>query len=69
MLGGGIEKGVVTMVYGESGTGKTQLCHTLCVSCQLWPLMGGFGEMALYIDAKGTFRPWRLHEIVASGLS
>ena len=27
--GTGIETGVITQFYGESGSGKTQLCHTL----------------------------------------
>ncbi|MFZ0222396.1 MAG: ATPase domain-containing protein, partial [Candidatus Nitrosopolaris sp.] len=31
LLGGGIEAGVITQVYGPPGSGKTQLCHTLCV--------------------------------------
>lgn len=29
LLGGGIERGVVTEIAGPVGTGKTQLCHTL----------------------------------------
>jgi RecA/RadA recombinase len=34
LLGGGIETGAITEVFGEFRTGKTQLCHTLCVTCQ-----------------------------------
>ena len=34
LLGGGIETKAVTEVYGEFGTGKTQLCHTLCLMVQ-----------------------------------
>ncbi|EAN79781.1 DNA repair protein RAD51 [Trypanosoma equiperdum] len=60
LLGGGIEVGSITELFGEFRTGKTQLCHTLCVTCQL-PLSQGGGEgMALYIDTEGTFRPERL---------
>eukprot|EP00249_Psilotum_nudum_P001030 c13293_g1_i3 orf=518-1540(-) len=63
MLEGGIETGSITEIYGEFRTGKTQLCHTLCVTCQL-PLDQGGGEgKALYIDAEGTFRPQRLLQI------
>ena len=63
MLGGGIETGSITELFGEFRTGKTQLCHTLCVACQL-PLAQGGGEgMALYIDTEGTFRPERLRTI------
>ncbi|CAM9161680.1 unnamed protein product [Chrysoparadoxa australica] len=60
MLQGGIETGSLTEVFGEFRTGKTQLCHTLCVTCQL-PLDNGGGEgKAMFIDTEGTFRPERL---------
>jgi len=33
LLGGqGIETGSITEIFGEFRTGKTQLCHTLCVT-------------------------------------
>ena len=32
---GGFETGSITELYGEFRTGKTQLCHTLCVTCQV----------------------------------
>lgn len=49
-----------TQVFGEFRSGKTQLCHTLCVTCQL-PLAQGGGEgKAMYIDTEGCFRPNRL---------
>jgi DNA repair protein RAD51 len=35
LLQGGIETGSVTEIYGEFRTGKTQLCHTLAVTCQV----------------------------------
>jgi len=60
LLGGGIETGSLTEIFGEFRTGKTQLCHTLCVTSQL-PLDQGGGEgKAMYIDTEGTFRPQRL---------
>ena len=31
LLEGGIETRAVTEIYGEYGTGKTQICHTLCL--------------------------------------
>lgn len=34
-LTGGIETGSITEIYGEFRSGKTQLCHTLCVTCQV----------------------------------
>ena len=60
LLNGGIETGSITEIFGEFRTGKTQICHQLCVTCQL-PLDNGGGEgKALYIDTEGTFRPERL---------
>lgn len=60
LLGGGIETGSITELFGEFRTGKTQLCHTLAVTCQL-PISQGGGEgKCLYIDTEGTFRPERL---------
>jgi DNA repair protein RAD51 len=35
LLEGGIETGSITEIYGEFRTGKTQLCHTLCITCQM----------------------------------
>ena len=43
LLGGGIETGSITELFGEFRTGKTQLCHTLCVTSQL-PLDQGGAE-------------------------
>jgi RecA/RadA recombinase len=60
---GGIETGSITELYGEFRSGKTQLCHTLCVTCQLPSEMGGAEGKVLYIDTEGTFRPQRLAQI------
>lgn len=35
LLGGGIETGSITEIFGEFRTGKTQICHTLAVTCQV----------------------------------
>lgn len=32
---GGMESGAITELYGEYRTGKTQMCHTLAVTCQV----------------------------------
>lgn len=61
LLGGGFETGSITELFGESRTGKTQLCHTLAVTCQLPCNQGGGGEgKCLYIDTEGSFRTERL---------
>ena len=60
LLGGGVETQTITEFYGEFGTGKTQLCHQLCVNVQLPREAGGLEGKALYIDSEGTFRPERI---------
>ncbi|XP_051170522.1 DNA repair protein RAD51 homolog 1 [Leptopilina boulardi] len=60
LLGGGIETGSITEIFGEFRTGKSQLCHSLAVNCQLPIDMGGAEGKCLYIDTEGTFRPERL---------
>ena len=63
VLGGGIETMSITEVFGEFRTGKTQLCHTLCVTSQL-PINQGGGEgKVAFIDTEGTFRPERIPAI------
>jgi DNA repair protein RadA len=63
LLGGGIETQAVTEFYGEFGSGKTQICHTACVSAQLPMDKGGLGGSALYLDTESTFRPERVAQI------
>ena len=40
--------------------GKSQLCMTLAVTCQMPIDMGGGEGKCMYIDTEGTFRPERL---------
>lgn len=63
LLDGGIESGSITELFGEFRTGKSQLCHTLAVTCQLTVDRGGGEGKCMYIDTEGTFRPQRLIEI------
>ena len=48
---------------GEFRTGKTQMCHTLCVTAQMPKSDGGGEGKAAYIDSEGTFRPERITAI------
>jgi DNA repair protein RadA len=66
LLDGGIETQAVTEIYGEYGTGKTQICHTLCVMVQLPKDKGGLDAGAVYIDTENTFRPERIYHIAES---
>lgn len=38
---GGIETGSITEIFGEFRTGKTQLCHTMAVTCQVQCVIKG----------------------------
>jgi DNA repair protein RadA len=60
LLGGGLETQTITEFYGEYGSGKSQICHQLCVNVQLPPERGGLEGGALYIDTENTFRTERI---------
>jgi len=64
MLGGGLETQAITELYGEFGSGKSQVVHQLAVNCQLPPELGGLGGSCLYIDTENTFRPERISQMV-----
>lgn len=66
LLGGGIEPGAVTELFGEYRTGKTQLAHQLCVNVQLPYDNGGLEGNSLYVDSEGTFRPERVIQMASA---
>jgi DNA repair protein RadA len=66
LLGGGIESQSITEFYGEYGSGKSQICHQLCVNVQLPPEQGGLDGAALYIDTENTFRTERIFQMSQS---
>lgn len=63
LIGGGVESMSITEVFGEFRTGKTQLSHTLCVTCQLPGANDYTGGKVIFIDTENTFRPNRLRDI------
>ena len=63
LLGGGVETQSLTELYGEFGSGKSQLCHQLCVTVQLAEAQGGLNGSVLFIDTESTFRPERVQQI------
>lgn len=65
LLLGGIESAALTEVYGENRSGKTQICHTLCVTAQLPISLGGGNGKVCYIDTEGTFRPEKIASIAS----
>ena len=63
ILGGGVETSSITEMYGEFRTGKTQICHTMCVTSQLPLEVGGGNGKVVVIDTEGAFRLERLKPI------
>jgi DNA repair protein RadA len=60
LIGGGLETQTITEFYGEYGSGKSQVCHQLCVNVQLPPEHGGLNSGVLYLDTENTFRTERI---------
>src|ERR671919_39994 len=63
LLLGGVETQAVTEFYGEFGSSKSQICHTLCAIAKQPINEGGLDGGIIYIDIEGTFRPERLNQI------
>ncbi len=63
LLGGGFETQSICEVYGEFGSGKTQVGHQLAVNCLLPKEQGGLGGEVFYIDTEDTFRPERIAQM------
>ncbi|MDI9624321.1 MAG: DNA repair and recombination protein RadA [Methanothermobacter sp.] len=63
LIGGGIETQAITEVFGEYGSGKSQLAHELVVTVQLPEDRGGLNGEAVFIDTENTFRPERIEQI------
>ena len=63
LLGGGFETQALVEVYGEFGSGKTQIGHQLAVNCTLPIEEGGLDGDVFYIDTEDTFRPERITQM------
>lgn len=63
LLGGGCRAGTITLLYGRSNSGKTQIAMqsaTLCAKA---------GRASLFVDTEGSFRPERVEAMArARGL-
>ena len=59
LLSGGLETGAITQFYGASNTGKTHLCHLLCVVLPS-------SYQAIYIDTEGSFREEKIESIATA---
>jgi DNA repair protein RadA len=68
-LKGGIESQAITELTGEFGSGKSQICHTLCITAASNNNSKGQINSIIFIDTENTFRPERVHQIAeARGL-
>ncbi|MCK4247403.1 MAG: DNA repair and recombination protein RadA [Methanomicrobia archaeon] len=63
LIGGGFETQAVMEVFGEFGSGKSQLAHQLAVTVQLPKEKGGLEADSIFIDSENTFRPERIIQI------
>jgi DNA repair protein RadA len=61
-LGGGIETQALTEIAGEFGSGKSQLCYTICVTAN----EGSPDNGIIFVDTENTFRAERIHQIAES---
>ena len=63
LIGGGIETQAITEVFGEFGSGESQISHEIAVTVQLPPEKGGLDGQCVFIDTENTFRPERVKQI------
>ncbi len=59
LLGGGFESGTVTQLYGEAGSGKTNVCLQVAIEC------ARKGKRVIFIDSEG-FSPERFLQIASA---
>jgi RecA/RadA recombinase len=58
-LRGGIRTGIITNIFGESGSGKSQFCFSICANL----LKKNEDSKIIFIDTSGNFRPERILDI------
>jgi len=63
LMGGGFETQAITEMFGEFGSGKTQIVHQCAVTAQLKPEDGGLNGDVIIIDTENTFRPERIAQM------
>lgn len=66
LIGGGIETQAITEVYGEFGSGKTQIVHQMAINTQLPKEDGGLNGSVIMIDTENTFRPERISQMATA---
>jgi DNA repair protein RadA len=62
-LKGGIETQAITEIAWEFGSGKSQICYTLCITANTPLGRKGLGGNVIFIDTDNTFRAERIFQI------
>lgn len=72
-LNGGFESQAITEIAGEFGSGKSQICHSLCVAANKLAENSRLGdsdedkqsmaETIIFVDTENTFRADRVYQI------
>jgi RecA/RadA recombinase len=63
ILGGGVQTGKLTEVFGPFKSGKTNMAHTISVTVQLPYDHGGLNGSVAYIDTENTFSKDKIKRI------
>lgn len=66
LLGGGFETQAISELFGEFGSGKTQIAHQLAVNVTLPVEQGGLDGGTIWIDSENTFRPERISQMATA---
>ncbi|MHA2036874.1 MAG: hypothetical protein ACW98X_10595 [Promethearchaeota archaeon] len=69
VLEGGFYSGNKYVIFGPNKTGKTQLCHQLCVQAYIHfqnTIDSKNLKFIYYFDTENTFRPERIEELLSS---
>ncbi|MFQ6107185.1 MAG: DNA repair and recombination protein RadA [Thermoplasmata archaeon] len=66
LLGGGFETQAIIELFGEFGSGKTQIAHQLAVNVNLSVDRGGLEGGTIWIDSENTFRPERISQMATA---
>ncbi len=70
LLGGGVETGSITEMYGQYASGKSQIGFQLAVNAQLPKEKGGLNGGVIFLDTESTFRVQRIKQLAeVSGLN
>ena len=71
-IGGGFYRGKKYLIFGANKTGKTQLCHQLCVQAFIQFSKNTKNseinnkQFVFYFDTENTFRPERIKELIGT---